>query len=645
MAIPTNPFSEFLTTSNYQRDSDVPQLGVDPTTAFSVGLVSGKSTSSSSAPKGFTATGLYGLLTLANKTGILPLSTITPSSSQNTNTQNVFNQTSFMFNTSVSDLFVFRTPEALVGALNTIHENTNAMIRNTLTKAAPGNQTSPGQVNHGYTILANYLNCENYIGAPAAFGGKNSFEFVTKYFLPNAYTGNTAGELPNLDPEAVSLDPCVNLSNQDIKGNGITGAFFTYDSPDGAVRLSKTGIDFYLALNALSYGSPVIISDSYSSITDFVGYYQNLIIPGAIITLDMASYLEGRGITSGTNAAVYGCLVDGYSSGNTYNFCHGSSAFSLNNDYSQIVLRNNVVNGVLNSQNSVVDGILLIHSGLSGSATFTQKSSNGQYTDVFRYPGLDGITSSYQYTIDVAGLTAYRLTSSQLEQTFCVIGKKTKTLNLPSFLNTPITVEIPLVADTAGVLARGKRRGEQYLPAGYAQNKTILNVDSITPSIPVSNTTVQNTLKRARINYFASGSEGIYLASDYVGVTGGYFNRNRYGVTKLVVDFKDYVQTYLSTQNIQGVLQNNQSTRSSVRQNLITQLINNLPSNIKNALDVSSNGRRWGDAGVIVCDDTNNSPGSSILTIDITIYPKVLTQGTEVLPIVAGINVTVTVGD
>jgi hypothetical protein len=642
MATPISPFSELLAPNNYERDD----VTINNANRFTVSFVSAPSTftSGSQAARGLTASGLYGLMKLAYDTQSPETGyTIVAASGNNVNDHDI-----------LFDIrgIIIKTPEAFIGLLNNIHNNANLLARSML--PFPGTLgTNPGQYSYGYTLLQSIIDAnESGFGSrlgtvPSQYSGKNAYEFVTKYFLPNTYTGNTGGELLTYLGED-------SVGEFDYSGNGITGAFVVYDSEDGQYKLSRTGIEAYTVLQLLAYGCTVRLCDNYSFASEYLSFpsfNEGGYLSKAVITLDMSTYLEGQGITSGANIGILGSLAGSYSSGNTYNFCHGSSGLNINGIYGNIVNRNNPINAVLDSNNASIDNVLLIHAGLSGYSTSLNQNTNGNpdtFIDVDRYPGLNGLTSSYQYQLGVAGLTAYRLTSTQLKNTFCIMGKKTKTITSTSFgdSNGKFIAEVPLVADVAGALARAYRAGDLYIgAAGAGINKKILNADSVTPLISNNATALQNNLKTKRINYYSPDANGIYLASDFVGATGPVQNLYRLGVQAVANDFTTALQSSLTS--FVGE-ENTQNTRNNIRNYITGTFFTNLSTNYPNiakALDYSTSGKRPQDGQNVVCDASNQTSDTTV-TVTVKIYPKPIQTGADSAnPIIGSISVTVQVGD
>ena len=294
----------------------------------------------------------------------------------------------------------------------------------------------------------------------------------------------------------------------------------------------------------------------------------------------------------------------------------------------------------MDTGNATRENFVIIHSGLSGSNfSLAQNSTTNDYTDVYRYPGLDGRPSLYQNIEGVAGLTAYVLNSTALNKTFCVMGLKTKTIATNNFgQNGTLQVTIPLISDVAGAMHRAKVVGNVYIAATGSNLAKVLNVDTITPTAPSSNWQYGDTLKRKRINYYQSAAgSGYYLASDYVGVTGAFTANNRVGVPSLIQQVKTIAENAIAVYVDTAI--SNTATWAAARTSVINAL-NSAGSNLLNALDTTGT-RSFDSSGIVVCDATNNTATSGTLQVDIKIYPKqtfTSTPGTAV----NGFLVTVT---
>lgn len=633
MATPTSPFTVFNQLASNSKPTDTL-----PTDRLVVGIVAGNFQTKNGLPsvRGLTGCGLYSILRIAQDSNLnsVVLRSVT---SQNATSPIWQDNAFYIIN---SQTFIYRTAEAFIGHLNAIHNNINNICRCYL---------SSSSVTDGYQLSeANETALFEQTSFPEGVRGKNSFLNITQYILPNSYTGNTAGDLPIIDnggayKEAVS----------DLTGNGITGAFVTYDSPDGISRLSRTGIEFYTILELLKYDCYVAVAGNYVHLTtNLPSTLSKPAETNVIVTLDMGSYIDGQGISTGNNRAVYGGLIEGYSVGNTYNYCHGSSAFALNDSlFGSVVTRNNVINGIIDGNLSENDELLVIHAGLSGAdATLAQSASD--YTTVYRYSGFDGLTSQYQYQNQVSGLTAYTLTSTQLKNTFCVIGKKSKILTgMSDFTNNSkmqLTVDTPLVADVAGAFNRVYMNNQFYLTAaGYGPGKQILNADAVLPTI-VPTSDDADALKAKRINFYSNSTQGAYLATDFVGLTGiSPKNANRIGVNQLAIELKQIITDYINANGFIG-RPNNTQTWAYVTSQLSAYLKNSLPTRINNAIDrtIALNhdfDQTYNGTPNVNCSALNNQPSSDTLNISVTVFPIAIQTSPSVGSNIVTVNVSVAI--
>jgi len=520
--------------------------------------------------------------------------------------------------------FFVRTPDALVAALNTLHNNINEY----LWYLDPANTASTGR--------------------PVSTRNTNIFNFYSKYLFPGSY--NSA-----------------NYSTNDDKiGGGIVNAFIISDSgsyPNWT--LSRAGYEFYTLLNYLSYGGMAAVStngwQTLTTITDFKGSsvpLTNVIVPtdvyirlDALATLEMTSYLDGQGITAAAtnNQAVYAGATYSYASGNTFNITQGVTASILNNTYANTVGRNNLLNAFLDvdaPRYGRTSNAIIIHAGLSGANfSVAQTTTSGDFTDVYRYPGFDGRSSFYQNIQNISGLTAYVLTADPyLNRTFCIMGKKQKTIYSENFgdpnNNYFLTIDLPLVSDVAGLLNVAKQNGAFYGPITGGSGK-FLNCDSVTPNI-TANSAQATTLKQKRINFASSTPSGICLGSDLVGVTGSYTINNRYGISSLNRIIKTRAEGILQTLiDAQSTSYNNAFTRQTAVSRL-TDMVSEYASTYFRMNDPALPSAPGGYT--VVCDSTNgNVDGGAILYATITYYPKAPASGGVNL---SGISVTVSaVGD
>ncbi len=554
---PDSPFSDFLNTTNGKWESV--DLASDYAKRAVILMSAGNYTvGGAQLAKGLTASGLYGILQVAQASGVASVIKFPISDSRPTGLD------------LGSESFVYDSPLDFVSHLNAIHNNINNIVR----------QFIPASTWAATDIDGNLA--ERTV--TSGLGTTTAFNYVNNILFPGSYTGNVStGVLPSKGSVDVNID---GQSIDDFKGKGITGAFVVYDQPSGDYVLSRTGIEFYTILTCLAYGAKVVVGDSYQPLAQFSGVPTNLITDAdAFITLDMGTYLDGQGITLGTSESrlVYGGSENAYASGNTLNYCHGLTANWLNSNYTQITKRNNIVNSLLDSNGSAnTKSAYIIHAGLSGAAlSIAQNSITNDYSDVHRYPGFNGQPSLYQNIFDTAGLTAYTLTEEPyLNRLLCVMGKKRRTIKSANFGKPgtgDLILEIPLVADVAGALQKAKANNYIY-QSFIGETSKLLNADSVVPLI--SPTSAYNTtLKQKRVNYYVSGSNGFYLNSDLVGATANSITiEDRIGVTSMKRVITKIAQDILNAA-ITSNLVNDQSTRNALETSIKTGITNNLGLN------------------------------------------------------------------
>jgi hypothetical protein len=507
---PLDVFSDFLTEEKWQSENSNPDYLKNAVILISAGnFTSNKDIPGPLGILGATASGLFGILSIARQSNVLT----------NLPTGNGYAFVADNFSGS----YIFTSPAHFINVLNNIHNNINDIIRQNIPAATYADTDENGVET----------------GPISDIKSPKVFNFLKDIMFPGSYTGDSVGVLPQRIYNGVS--------QQDVTGRGITGAFVVYDQPNQEYVLSRTGIEFYTVLTALAYGATVVVGGSYNSLSNWVGNYTtNSAYPSttkadAYMTLDMSTYIDGQGITlaSSESRLVYGGSEVSYALGNTFNYCHGLTAQWLNSIYTETIKRNNLLNGCMDDNVPALSkSAYIIHSGLSGAAfCLSQNTSSGDYTDIHRYPGFDGKPSLYQNLVNTAGLTAYTLIEDPyLDRLLCVIGKKKRVINSPNFgnpTNGNLVLEIPLIADVAGALQRAKSTNAIYKSAvGFPYSKP-LNCDSITPT-PSTLGTFANTLKTKRINYYVNSSNGLVLATDLVGATSGINSisiNDRIGVT------------------------------------------------------------------------------------------------------------------
>lgn len=583
-----DPFSDFINTNTLSTNgASVKNFEkLDPSTDFTKRLLCGFQLGSDIAMStpvsaGRTGCGLGAILNFGEESGLFA-----DQSPYNNDFCKIYGQ------------YIIRSPEALIAKLNAIHNYLNQYM--------------------WYMDPANGAVANNLVT-------NASFNFWKNYLFPGAYNSTTGNE---------------NYAAFDPMGGGITDCFVVTSASYPVWNLSRAGYEFYTLLSYLSYGGMAAVNtvgwNTLSTLSDNRAQAGSLasrtITPegtyvklDAVATLEMCSYLDGQQITSAAtnNQAVYAGAT--YTYGNTLAYTQGVGATMLNGNFANTVKRNNIVNSFLN-ENAPNYGknakTIIIHAGLSGADISVQQDSITRlYTDVYRYPGFDGRSSSYQNIQNVAGLTAYTLVEDpSLNRTICIMGKKRKTIYSPNFgdpnANYLLDIEIPLVGDVAGILNLAKQQGLLYGPITGGSG-LLLNADSVVPNISPSSDTAR-TLKAKRINFCSSGSQGIGLGSDLVGATGTYTINDRYGIVNLNTSIYNDGITILEP--FAGKY-NNANTRADVVSALSNMLNANNPGYTKYFKVNDPNYPSAPNGYTIQCDNNNNGDGSSVLNAKITYYP------------------------
>lgn len=595
---PINPFSDFLDVSQnggkWEQDPNVPS---DFTKRAVIAISAGNFTISPTSPnstvaaaRGLTASGLYGLLKIVD-TAKVPGTLLFPGLSNDRRTARDL----------TTDTFVYDTPADFINHLNSIHNNINNIIRQFIPASS-----------------WNSVDVELVPEAPvSSISTTNAFNFVNNIFFPGSYTGNTStAQLPFPNPTDLEAD---------VVGNGITGAFTTMNTANQEYYLSRTGIEFYTVLTALAYGAKVIVGGNYSMLATF-GAAPAMTNIDAFITLDMSTYLDGQGITSASSDSrlVYGGSENAYALGNTFNYAHGLTAQWLNSIYTEITKRNNLVLSALDdnaSPNSA--SAYIIHAGLSGAdISIAQNSVTNTFDDVYRYPGFNGQASLYQNVVNTAGLTAYTLIEEPyLNRLMCVMGKKRRDIKSTNFghpTTNILRLEIPLVADVAGSIQRAKATNSIYQSSVGSPNSTVLNVDTITPTI-ISNSSNATKLKQRRVNFYVQGSNGFLLSTDFVGATSQVsLIGDRIGVTSMKRVITQLTQVILDNFVSQNIL-NDDTNRSTI------------VTAIKNAINNNSalNASLFTDNTTVVVNQVTSN--DTLITVDVTFYPRQASFGSSQL--------------
>jgi hypothetical protein len=615
--IPEFPFTElYLTNPNPGQGYEVTAVANpdDLTTRLTCGMQLGYATSSS----GLTGAGLYNIL---NGMFVLENSRVRdlPNSLQ-LSEKFVFGKNFFKVTSGSSHVIVIRDLTTLLANLDILHNNIATLI------------SDFDDQNAGY--IANGGD-QTYF--PATDG--LIFNNLKNYIFPNSYPANGYTDVTNQkNPSAP-------------RGNGITGAFVIWDQGSSQWQLSRAGVELTTLVNYLSYGGIAVVAPSWTALNNFrntnaprnateTGFNSfefdvngDFIVSDYVgniecaITLDMGGALERRGITSGDNRDIYAGLQYTYATGNSFGFAYGLTASQITNLFSAPLARSTFFNTLYASPTAVYKDVPVIHAGLSGASISLEQNtltSDLSFTDVHRYPGLNGLESLRPTsTSSAAGLTSYTLTTEDLDKLICVIGKKHKIVNSTYFgdplKGNQIDLVTPLVGDVAGLLQKNKQNSEVglYGPPIGPVNGRIANASFIEPSIdPSPDNSVATLLRSKKINFvYEDVNAGYFLATELVGatasITGNIDANSRFGIAWLKRAVRRDVASYLQGLVDSGTFVNNESNRSLVVKN-ITPIVQGYANPY---FDPNY-------TPIIQCDGSNNSNNSTTLTVSITVKPK-----------------------
>jgi hypothetical protein len=348
----------------------------------------------------------------------------------------------------------------------------------------------------------------------------------------------------------------------------------------------------------------------------------------AIVSLDNGGLIDtrvsraGYGIT-GTNRVAYACQPYSYvNSGVSAALAYGLTGSELINDYSSPTGRRNFVTIFMEGYGAnKYPEIPIIHCGLSGTdLTIAQDSSDFTYTDIFRYPGLDGLTGERLATASkTSGLTSYRFTEanySGLNRLFATLGKNKRTIGskaIPDFgnvLSSEVLVSTPAVSDVAGMMALNKGLnglGTYWPPIGTV-NGVILNGE-ITPIIKFQSEDA-SLLSTRRVNFFDfdqfAGDQGKYfLATELTGATSFVVDvSDRLTVLWMVRSLREQITSY--GRSVINDRESNPTLWQEVRDHIRDSIIEPKYSNYLQSY-------------IITCDNTNNVVNSAVLTVDVEV--------------------------
>lgn len=198
--------------------------------------------------------------------------------------------------------------------------------------------------------------------------------------------------------------------------------------------------------------------------------------------------------------------------------------------------------------------------------------------------------------------------SSPAYRIFNVYGQKTVSNFNTSLLetNTTITYTHNAVPDVCGFLARAKDRGELYLTNAGVDRGFALN-GVITNPISWSNTTIKNTLKNNRVNYFINYSP-VFLGLDLVGATASVNEitvNERIGPAQMKTAMDKDI-TNIGMKYLYDI--NNEITRTAVTTEILSYL-----QQYSNYVDTTKT--------QVICNSSNNTDNSSSLNISVAITP------------------------
>jgi hypothetical protein len=536
----------------------------------------------------------------------------------------------------ISDLFTLRS------SMNELHNNINYLIfRVDYNRTDPsGNATFPFQ---GQFLAATNPN------------SVRQYNFYTNYLFYGSYTG---AENVNPGQPFVGTD----LPLGDLMGNGITAAFsFANPKGDGVFNpgdgfISRAGLELFALYNYLKYGGIAVIASSYEDLykikdkeilspdyldPEQVGTRYSIVPNGldCILTLDNTSMLTGVNNTNNSNddGMVYG---GAYYGANTtdgltiYNLTQGLLPEYLGNSFCGNGFRGNIFSSILEQEKNP-DTLMIFHAGLSGVSFAYSQDFLDQPELGFRHPSTDGIQFLYRQRVTNSnfnsnpGLTLGTLNTNQLQRLCCVPGVNNYRFywTVDGVQNGTVvgggpdgTLWVPClhVVEFVGLLnwVKDVPFSGQIFESNIGQEYRVPIVGflPLPPNQKVSSTqysvsgTEYNTLIPKRLNVL---SQQGYFPTDLVGATGSSFViRNRRNAETLYsFAYKkalEVVNLFIGSNFI-----NNTETRNRVIED------------IQIEYETVSLNRYLRNPYTIICNTSNNTPGSSKLTVEVTITPKI----------------------
>jgi len=453
-------------------------------------------------------------------------------------------------------------------------------------------------------------------------------------------------------------------ARSNIAGNGIAKLFVLSDQDFTKWQVSRAGAELKILVDYLAYGGIAVVAPDWLSLNNYlttsaiaaqvreeVGASEYPNDPDAadnvastglftgplevIVSIDNGGLIDtrvaraGYGIT-GTNRVAYACQPYSYvNAGVSAALAYGLTGSELINDYSSPTGRRNFVTIFMEGYGAnKYPNIPIIHCGLSGTdLTIAQESSDFTYTDIFRYPGLDGLTGERLATASkTSGLTSYRLTEanySGLNRLFATFGKNVRVIGSPKIpdfgndLGPNLLISTPAVADVAGIMAYNKGingLGQYWAPIGTV-NGVVLN-GSLTPTIKFTSEDA-SLLSSRRVNFFDfdefAGPQGQYfLATELTGATSFVVNvSDRLSVLWMVRSVREEIESYGSLIVGEGRVNN-------------SDLWTEVTDHIRNAIIDPKYGN-YLQSWTVTCDSTNNTVNGPTLTVDVELTPKRIT--------------------
>lgn len=516
--------------------------------------------------------------------------------------------------------WIIRSPQILINNLNILHRNVA-----------------------GYMSLFDVSNSPYYgEAATTATLYQTYFNVVNNTNLIGCYTGYGA-------------------ATKSVGGNGIAHLFVLSDQNTENWQFSRVGVELQILMDYLAYGGIAVLAPTWPSLSNYkitnsilptftsevtqglpdaeeittTGYFTGPL--DAVVSIDNGGLIERRssvtgfGIT-GPNRVAYACQDKTYvNTGVSASIAYGLTGADLVSSFMNPNRRGSFVTAFLHSVNPLLSTLPIIHCGLSGTdLTIAQNTSTGDlsYTDIFRYPGLDGLTGQRPESNAInAGLTNYILTEdnySGLNRVFCVMGKNVKSYSMTDFdnpINNLIVSKVPAVGDVAGLMAYSKSPGQGgvHAPIIGPVLGGVIN-GSVEPyqRFDATKNPAAKTLYDRRVNFFDLNNFGsvsnYFLASEWVGATGtARIISDRFSVLNMVRALRYDVESYLTNLLSGGDQVSNETLWSQIT----TDITNSIITNTYQRYLQETNGY------TVVCNTSNgNVVGINRVTVTITIKPK-----------------------